>query len=130
MNARICGSDARVDGVRMRGDGVEDAFLAQAEAGVLVVDDGIDRDRRLRQPVGQDLLARLQGAETFGAHLDEAGGADAVDECSGGFFLGEGGGGQGQREQSAAEDHDFHHRRARLQKVTGVMREPLFRARI
>ena len=39
------------------------------------------------QPIGQDLLARRERAETFGAYLHEAGGTDAVDQRAAGRLI-------------------------------------------
>ena len=59
-------------------DRFQQPFLPQAEARVLVVNDGIDGDRRLSQPVRQGLLPAGELLEAIGLELDEAGGADAV----------------------------------------------------
>ena len=65
---------------RMPHDLFQQALLPQAERGVLVVIDGIDRDRGLGQPVNQRLLLRRELLEAFGLELDESGGAHPVDE--------------------------------------------------
>ena len=64
----------------MRDDAFEQALLAQAEARELVVDDRIDGNGGLRQPVGQCLLRVVELREAGRLQLDEAGIADALDQ--------------------------------------------------
>src|ERR1019366_8113880 len=71
----------------MRHDFFEQALLLQAVAGELVVADRVDGDGRLRQPIGQCLLARRQRLEAGCVQLNEGGVADALDEDVAGLFL-------------------------------------------
>ena len=69
----------------MADDLLEQPLLAQAVGRQLVVDDRIDRNRRLRQPVRQRLLPGVERPEALGLKLDEAGVADSFDERAGGL---------------------------------------------
>ena len=62
---------AWVDALRISDDSVEDALLRQAVLRLLIVDDRVDRNRRLGKPVGERLLARGQIMEAVGAHDDK-----------------------------------------------------------
>ena len=59
---------------------LQQALLAQTEARVLIVVDGVDGDGGLAQIKGQRLLARRESFEAFGLQLHEPGGPDAVDQ--------------------------------------------------
>ena len=50
----------RLDALRMGHDRFQQPFLPQAEAGDLIVDDGIDGDGRLRQPVRERLFLGVE----------------------------------------------------------------------
>ncbi len=95
------GQRCRVDAFRMRHDFFEQTLLLQTVGGELVVNDGVDGDGSLRQPIGQCLLARRQRLEAGRVQLNEGGVADAFDEdVAGLFLLAECGGGDGKdREQ-------------------------------
>ena len=67
-----------IDAGRMRHHRFEQVLLAEAEPRLLVVDDGIDRDGGLGEPIGERLFAGREVAEAVGGHLDESGGADAL----------------------------------------------------
>ncbi len=67
----------------MSHDHFQYGLLPQAEAGHLVVDNRIDGDRRLGEPIGQRLLLRRQRAETVRLQLQKAGRADTVHSCAG-----------------------------------------------
>jgi hypothetical protein len=71
----------------MRQDFLEQALLLQTVAGELVIDDGVDGDGSLRQPIGQSLFARRKRLEAGRAQLNEGGVADALDEDGAGLFL-------------------------------------------
>src|SRR4030095_9980326 len=77
-------ADLRERGVgnalRVADNRLEQPLLADAERRQLVVDDRIDRDRRLRQPVGQRLLTSIELAKAVGLELQEAGVRDALDQ--------------------------------------------------
>ena len=70
-------ADLRERGGRDAGGPGHDLFeqplLAQTERRQLIVDDRIDRDRRLRQPVGERLLTIVELTEAVGLQLDESG---------------------------------------------------------
>jgi hypothetical protein len=70
----------------MRQDFFEQALLLQAVAGELVVDDRVDGDGSLRQPIRQCLFARRKRLETGRVQLNEGGVADALDQDVAGLF--------------------------------------------
>src|SRR5579864_978305 len=72
--------DFGLDSLRMRHQRFEQPFLAEAVARQLIVNDGIDGNRGLAQPIGQRLLARRQFVETVRFELHEAGRAYALDQ--------------------------------------------------
>jgi len=61
-------------------DRFENRFLTQTEPRKLIVNDGVDGDGRLGQPVGQRLLLRSQAVEAVSLNLQECGGIDAVNQ--------------------------------------------------
>ena len=63
-----------------RDQGFQHALLPQPKSRCLVVDDGVDRDSRLRKPVSERLLLRRKRLETFRLKLDERSSVDAIDE--------------------------------------------------
>ena len=67
-----------VHALRMTQNLFQQRLLPQAPNRILIVVDRIDRDRRLRQPVGQRLLVQAERLEALGLELHESGGADAV----------------------------------------------------
>ena len=69
----------RIDSLGMRHDLFEHSFLPQTIGGKLIVDDGIDRDRSLCQPIRERLLARRQGLKTRNTQEDEGGITHALD---------------------------------------------------
>src|SRR6266446_8236177 len=72
----------RIDALRMCGDSFENPFLAQSESRGLVVDDRVDGDGGLAEPVSQGLLLGRELAEAFRFELDEGGGAGALDQSA------------------------------------------------
>jgi len=63
--------------VGMRDDQLQNPLLAQTEMGELIVDDGVDGDGRLRQPVRKRLLASVETMKAIGFELNESGGSHA-----------------------------------------------------
>ena len=99
--------DGRVD-LRFVGDnGFEHTFLTQAEAGELVVDDRLDGDGGLLQPVVESLLLRGEAGEALRFNLDECGGVDAVGERS--FVAGSQENGGGRDEAEERDQAEFQH---------------------
>jgi hypothetical protein len=64
----------------VRHDFFEQTLLPQSVGGELIVNNGIDGDGSLRQPVRQSLLAGRKRLEAGGAQLNECGVADALDD--------------------------------------------------
>src|SRR5439155_613499 len=99
----------RRDPRRARHDLLQQPFFAESEARQLVVDDRIDRDRGLREPVGERLMTRVELVETARLELDESGVADALNDRArrGRLLRGEGSGGQAQNDSRAADLHNL-----------------------
>src|SRR5262249_44581559 len=91
----------RIDRVRSCNNLLEEPLLAYSKPRQLVIDDRVDRDRGLDQPVRQGLLARVELPETIGPKFKETGVADALHDPVGrvGRILGEEGHGQGGRNE-------------------------------
>ena len=68
------------DACRVRDDLLEQPLLADAVRRELIVDDRIDGDRRLRQPVRQRLVPRVELPEALGLELEKPCVADALDD--------------------------------------------------
>src|SRR5581483_5903678 len=60
-------------------------LLREAEARFLIVDDGVDGDGGLGEPVSESLLLWRQRIEAAGFNLDEGRLIDAIDERRGGI---------------------------------------------
>ncbi len=69
----------------VRHDLFEQTLLPQSVGGELIVDDGIDGDGSLGQPVGQGLLSRRKRLKTGRVQLNEGGVADALNDNFAGF---------------------------------------------
>ena len=78
LRDRIAG--VRIERTGMGHDLLQQPLLAQAVGGQLVVDDGIDRNGRLSQPVSQCLLFRRQLRKAIGLYRHEAGVAHACQQ--------------------------------------------------
>src|SRR5437763_6147734 len=86
LGKRLC-----IDALWVRDNRVQNALLPRPESRQLFVDDGVDRDGSLAEPIGKFLLMGGERAEAFGFKLDEAGGAHAVHQsvvAYGGALLG------------------------------------------
>src|SRR5271154_1102246 len=77
----------RVDAVGMCLDFFEQTLFSQAVGGELIVNNGIDGDRSLGQPVRQSLLPGRERLKAGRVQLDESRVADALDNDSTGFLL-------------------------------------------
>src|SRR5579864_6871557 len=79
--------NCRVDAFRMRQDLFQKALLPKTICGRLVVENRVDRNGRLRQPICQGLLACIQRLKAGSAELKECGVADALNHNRTGCFL-------------------------------------------
>src|SRR5271168_4119405 len=88
----------------MRNHELENSFLPQPEARKLIVDDGIDCDGSLAQPVGNLLLSRFEVFEAFRLDLEKSSSAGPVHQ---GLVLLSAGEGAERAEKCESAPHAF-----------------------
>ncbi len=101
-----CGRDARRPGH----DLLEHALFSETERRQLIVDDGINRDRRAREPVGERLLTIVELTEAVGLQLDESGVRHALHERARRWRLRAAGRHKCEGRERYAKERRFHDR--------------------
>lgn len=76
-----------IDSLGMRQYFLEETLLLQSIGGKLIVNNRIDGDGSLRQPVGESLLTRREGLKAGRVQLDERRIANALDDDAIAFVL-------------------------------------------